>query len=160
MEINDFDKNLNRRLLTEIVLIIAIFVFVVLLWLLAKNVNLFLTIVLTSLEGGLLLLLFFIIWMNTRLLQQRAELKFKMEENDNKRKYEEEQSKLNQSYRMESLKWEISYQTAKLLTKETKSKEEDKEKKVTINIPAAKDLISAIKEIRNQLDKDESEKTK
>jgi heme/copper-type cytochrome/quinol oxidase subunit 1 len=108
----------------------------------------------------MILLLAFIIWLYDWRLKQILECEHTQVENDKKRALEKEQAELNHTYRLEAIKWERIHQIVKLvLEKENpKDKKTDKEKD-TINIPVAKSLIAAIKEIKEEIEKTETIKT-
>jgi hypothetical protein len=118
------------------------------------------TYIIVILAVCLLLLLVLVICLFNKRLKQMLEYSFNQHENEKKRAYEKGQSEQNQEYRLETLKWEKIHQIAKLVLEKEKQKDDENDKKKdTINIPVAKSLIEAIKEIKEEIERIEPKKT-
>lgn len=94
----------------------------------------------------------FSITISNKCIAKEEELAFKKAENEKNREHEITLSSQNVDYRTEMEKWERIYQVAKLIST-TKNDKPDVGKTKDFNIPVTQSLISAIKEIQKEFDK-------
>lgn len=162
MENNELFKENKRHffLFSGFVLLIIIGIILLILRVIYGNNSICHNCIITGLTVCLLLILVFAILIYNRRLKQFLEYRNSQLENEKRRNIEMEQAKLNQDYRIETLKWDKIYQIAKLALEKEKPKDTIKnDDKDIINLPIAKSLIEAIKEIKNEIDKIEPTKT-